>query len=183
MKKLLILFCLVLASNAYAQSGEWHLMRDEIRAYRVDFPKAPEAKTQAVPTALGDLEMHYYMLDLSTSDPTANNLVYMSAFTEYPEGESDYGDESLQQSMLDGSVNGAVSRVNGELISQERIKINGFNGRMAKISIYNNQYIINLQNVLVDNKLYFLQVICNSGAGDNAEMKRFFKSFDLIKMR
>ena len=181
MKYTLTLFCLFLAFNLNAQDCQWHLTRDMDRGYRIEFPKAPKKQNQDVPTALGDLVMEFYMLDNSAS-ADAKNMVYMTAFTEYPQGTSDYNDEALQNSMLDGSVNGAANNVNGKIISQEKIKFNGYNGRSAKISIYEDAYIINLKNVLVGNKLYFMQVISTKEADDNDDMKRFFSSFDLIKM-
>lgn len=181
MKKqtLIIAFVLSIASVT-AQDKNWDTTKDNDRNYRIDFPSSPTASSQEVPTDVGPINMDMYMLDLS-ADASSKNLIYMTAYSEYPEMGGDYSDESLQQSMLDGSVDGAVSNVNGTLISVEKIKFNGFNGRMAKVSLYDNAYIIYLKNVLVENKLYFIQVITTKEHDNNAEIKRFFDSFELLK--
>ncbi|MBT8266938.1 MAG: hypothetical protein KJO41_08135 [Bacteroidia bacterium] len=181
MKNTVILFILACSySLVSAQNGEWETMRDVDKNYRIDFPATPQASNEDVPTDLGPVTMFMYMLDLST-DQSAKNIIYMTAFSEYPASGADYKDESLQQSMLDGSVDGAVKNVNGTLVSVEKIKFNGFNGRFAKVSIYNDSYLIFLKNILVDNKLYFIQVITTPEHDNNADLKRFFNSFDLLK--
>ncbi|NND52313.1 MAG: hypothetical protein HKN54_07895, partial [Flavobacteriaceae bacterium] len=149
--------------------------------YSIEFPKTPALQSQQVPTEVGNLSMDYYMLDLST-DASSKNLVYMSAYTTYPANES-YSDEGLQNSMLDGSVDGAVKNINGKLLSSEHIKFQGYRGRYAKISIYNDAYIVNLKNILVDNRLYFVQVITLKANDDNSDLKRFMTSFELIKRK
>lgn len=159
----------------------WVTTSNAEHGYKVDFPKEPKSQSQEVPTEVGNLMMDYYMLDQS-ADATALNLVYMSAFTSYPASE-DYSDEGLQNSMLDGSVDGAVQNINGKLISSEDIEFQGYRGRYAKISIYNDAYIVNLKNILVDNRLYFIQVITSKANDDNADLKRFMTSFDLIKRK
>lgn len=180
MKNIIVVFAFVIGTLSHAQDCDWHLTKDIEKGYRVEFPNEPRSESQDIPTALGTLVMDYYMLDLS-SEVSTNNLVYMTAVTDYP--EDDYSSEDLQNSMLDGSVNGAVGNVNGELVSSEKIKFNGFNGRYAKITISNGLYTIHLKNILVDNTLYFLQVICDSSKDDNEDIKKFFNSFELILKR
>ena len=179
MKKIIFVFTLLSYLVGFGQDCEWNTTKDEKRGYRINFPLKPTAQSQEVPTAVGNVTMDMYMLDLST-DSSSKNVIYMTAYTEYPK-DSDYSDEGLQNSMLDGAVSGAVENVNGDLISSDKIRFNGYNGRNAKIKIYNGTYIINLKNILVENKLYFLQVITVPKDDDNAEMNRFFESFDLIK--
>ena len=177
---LFILTLLLLVNPVFSQDCDWVISKDIERGFRLEFPQKPTFESQNVSTAVGAVAMDMYMLDLSAS-MSGDNLLYMIAYTAYPEG--DYSDESMQQSMLDGSVSGAVSNVNGQLLSTENITFNGFKGRMAKISISNGAYIIWLKNILVDNKLYLLQVITDKSkdSSDNKSRQRFYDSFELIK--
>ncbi|NER13756.1 hypothetical protein GWK08_09920 [Leptobacterium flavescens] len=160
---------------------DWVTIKIEGEGYRVDFPSQPKKQTNTIPSQIGDLEMKFYILD-NSFNPNDDNLVYMSAFTAYPEEYMSNEDPGFKDTVLDGAVNGAVTNVNGKLLSKENIFFNGFPGRTAKIEIQGST-IINQKIVLVDNLLYICQIICMADKDDNKSMKAFFDSFDLIKVK
>lgn len=182
MKNTILLITLFIFNLTLAQNGNWVTTKDYEKGYKIDFPSSPKSQSQPVPTAIGEVQMHMYILD-NSANANAKNLVLMTAFTEYPlaafEGQ-DINSEILQDNLLDSSVNGAVSNVKGDLISSSHIKFDGYNARDAKIEIQ-GAFIINMKTILVQNKLYMIQVIHNKSNDGNQEAKQFFDSFEFIK--
>ena len=181
-KSLLILLALVLSPNLYAQTTNWVTVKDLERGFRVDFPSQPTSQTQVVPSAAGDLQMESTMLDLS-ANADADILIYMTAFTKYPSDYTDYEDESNIDKMLNGTVNGAVSNVNGELLTASKCEFNNYKCMEAKIGIQSGAYIIHMKSILVGSDLYLLQTIYAREDDKNANDKKFFDSFELIKVK
>ena len=182
MKKIALLLLIFLTiSKSFAQDCNWLTTKDYERGYRIDFPQKPVVQSQEIATEVGSLTMDMNMVDLSANS-TSDNMLYMVAYTAYPEG-SDYDNEELQHSMLDGTVNGAVTNVNGKLISSKNIVLNGYNGRYAKISIYDDTIIISLKTILVNNELYLLQIMTETSKQSNENIDKFLDSFDLIRIK
>jgi hypothetical protein len=77
------------------------------------------------------------------------------------------------------SIDGAVKNVNGKLISEKVVALDGFPGREVKIDYGNGMAIIFLRMFLVNNKGYFVQTISQTGKEGNESAARFHKSFKL----
>ncbi len=181
MKKILVLILFVSAQIVSAQGPQWTMKKDLKRGFRVDFPGTVNMQSQPIKTDIGEVIMDMYMLD-NSADMSSDNLIYMVAYTAYP-NDTDYSDEALQQSMLDSSINGAVTNVNGNLKSSNKIQFNGFNARDAFITIQSGMYTVHLRNILVENRLYLIQTISETTKSGNALEKKFFNSFELIKSK
>jgi hypothetical protein len=177
-----LIFTLLTFNFTFAQNDDWVTTKDFEKGYKIDFPSKPTSQMQPIPTAIGEIEMYMYILD-NSAKVDAKNLVFMTAYTEYPLasfGDEDINSETLQDNLLDSSVSGAVSNVKGDLISSSHIRFNGYNARNAKIEVAGGFYII-MKTILVQNKLYMIQVIHNKSYDGNQEAKYFFDSFELIK--
>ena len=73
----------------------------------------------------------------------------MTSFTEYPTSFFPEGLDTFKRrtTVLDGCVNGAVTNVKGELLSDTKIVFNGYNGRATKIEIESGElYVIRMKN-------------------------------------
>lgn len=166
-----------------AQDCNWELVRDVESGYRISFPGSAEKASQEVPTAKGNviMETYSYQSDIGVNDPI---MVYMTATSKYPDSFFPDGvkEESDMQAMLDGSVSGAVNNTKGTLRSSENIYFNGYPGRIAKINIQGG-YILEMKTVLVDLRLYLVQVIYAEKDEDTENAKRFFSSFDILNVK
>ena len=180
---LLLLFFIISNPIVIAQENDWVNTKDLELAYRIDFPIKVEKNSQNIPTKKGEVEMISYMLNSSNTD----NLVYMSAFTEYPSSFFLDGLDTpeKQNVVLDGAVNGAAANVKGELISDAKITFNGYSGRIAKIELESGgaAYVIRMKIVLVGFKLYMMQTISTKANDDNSDTSQFFDSFELINVK
>ncbi len=177
-----LLVVLFMFNITVAQQEEWIAVKDIEKGYRVDFPSQPTGKDQPVSTAVGEVMMKMNMLDQS-ADLNSDVLIYMIAYTVYPEEGNSYDDPETIDKMLDGSVNGAVQNTNGTLLSSVKGTFNGFGSVESKIAIQSGLYIIHMKGILVSNKLYLIQTICAKEKDNNSNDKRFFESFELIKTK
>ncbi|PHR74554.1 MAG: hypothetical protein COA67_00320 [Lutibacter sp.] len=178
-----ILLCLFALCNIYgsiAQNNDWFEIKDKDAAYLIDFPSEPEKGENDVQTDKGTVKMNTYTLQ--TSDDV--NMIYMSSFTKYPESFFEDGlvSEESQNTVLDNSVNGAVTNTEGELILDKKITFNGYKGRVIKIKL-SGGYIIYMKVLLVDIRLYLAQVIYEEKDDGNENAKRFFESLELINVK
>ncbi|RZN83992.1 MAG: hypothetical protein EVB11_02835 [Winogradskyella sp.] len=181
MKRSVLLLLFVFNVQAiFAQNSDWIKIKDNDAAYIINFPSQPEKADQDVPTDKGTVKMYTYTLQ--TTDDT--NIIYMSSFTEYPNSFFPNKLESaeMQNEVLDNSVNGAVTNTKGTLASEKKIFLNGYRGRMIKISIEGG-FIIQMKVILVGIKLYLAQVIYTEENEDNLNSKRFFDSLELINVK
>ncbi|MFD1061780.1 hypothetical protein ACFQ1Q_00880 [Winogradskyella litorisediminis] len=178
MKKLAltIFICFIAFATSIAQN--WEKYKSEDLAFIAMYPNTPERTVQKVPTAVGELDMHMIMYSPESGD---DNAVYSTIRSDYPKEQFKDKDEEYTTSVLDGAVGGAVKNVNGKLLYDNKIKLNGFPGRSIKIEI--NGGFIYMNAYLVENVMYISQVICLTNNDKNPSIKRFLDSFDILKVK
>jgi len=87
--------------------------------FSVTFPNgeaAPQEQVVPVPTEIGNIDMHMFLVDAGTE-------AYMAAYADYPAELVAGGDP---QTMLDMGRDGAISNVNGELLKENDFKLQGY---------------------------------------------------------
>ena len=144
MKKLIYVFTLFIATTEYVNAQEWIDYKSEDLAFISEYPKEPKRTVQDVETAVGTLKMHMIMHAPTSGD---DNAIYSVIRSDYPKDQFEDADDEYNTNVLDGAVNGAVTNVQGELIFDDKIKLNGYPGRSIKIKIaggfiYINAYLV-----------------------------------------
>lgn len=172
----LITVFLLLLNTVNAQDWEKYKAADLM--FIAYYPGTPKRTVQKVNTTIGKLDMHMIMYK-STSEN--DNLVYTVIRSDYPADNFIGADTTYNNSVLDGSVNGAVTNVNGELIFDNKVKFNGYPGRSIKIEIQGA--FLYMKIYLVDNSMFVSQVICLKDKDGNSSIKRFLDSFEIIKTK
>ena len=177
MKKLIcVSILLVTFLTTYAQ--EWKKYKYEDLECIAYFPAEPVRTVQKIDTALGELDM--YMV-ATESKAVNDNSYYAFIRSEYPkEGFTNLSKDKID-SILDGAVEGAVTNVQGTLIKDENITLNGFPGRSIIIKIEGAD--LYMQNFLVENTMYVIQVIAEEGKLNIKSIENFFDAFDIIKVK
>ncbi|WP_353777596.1 hypothetical protein [Winogradskyella sp. 3972H.M.0a.05] len=184
MKRLVYIVLFITVSfSSLIGAQDWNTVKNTDFGYRVDFPAYAEKASTDIPTAKGNVVMHTYTCTATSSD---SNLMYMSSFTQYPLSFFPEGLDSpeVQNTLLENSINGAVTNVKGTLLSKESIVFNGYPGRFYKIEVdQGDLYVLSMWSILVDYKLYMIQTIALKDKSDNTNAKRFRDSFELIKVK
>ncbi len=170
----------VLFICAIAFSQEWKTFKNLELGVIADFPGEPERMDQQVPVDTTSYTMKMYFFE-DTVNPNPNNYIYALARTDYHKDAFEGDDSNRDNAVLDGAVSGAASNVKGTVDRKETITLNGFPGRAAKIKM--QQGYIHVRVYLVQHTMYFTQVICATDKDGNADIKKFFDSFDIIRTK
>ena len=122
-------------------------------------------------TDAGPIEVHMFVAE-------QGQKAWLVGYSDYPEALVEASDPAT---MLAGARDGAVSNVNGQLVSDAEITLNGYPGREFSASVtQNGQEIVLRQRVyMVGNRLYQVVVIAPKGEENSTEVEDFFQSFRL----
>lgn len=159
---------------------KWSNYEFKENKYTIQFPEKPTASTENVDSQLGVLVMNNQMVDYSEKDG-AENLIYMSIYTEYPKEAVSSANKELIEPFFEGAINGVIQNTNGKLVWKKDVEIDGYPGKEIKVSISDNAAFIRMRMYLVDNVTYILQTISLSGNDDNKSITKFMDSFKLMK--
>jgi hypothetical protein len=124
-------------------------------------------------TPVGSLNLYTYALDMG-------ELSYMVAYSDYPSNLVRYADVD---EMLDGARDGAVDNVDGTLVGERKIRLQGYPGRELWIeaTMAGKQGLAQARIYMVGSRLY--QIIAG-GLKDSfpaGDAERFLNSFLLVQ--
>lgn len=145
--------------------------------FSVAFPDgypSPKVDSSDVSTRIGALKMYTFLAE-------RNDAACMVAYSDYPE---DAFDGASVSALLDSARNGALNNVNGKLIKQKSITINGhpgrsvyFRGKSGGTTIYGR-----FDYYLVEPRLYQIGYMAlRQKSIDTREVKNYFSSFRLAE--
>ena len=87
--------------------------------FSVSFPGSPAQDAQNVNTPVGAIVMHTFLIEKS-------DYAYMVAYSDYPES---LVSQTPADAILSGARDGAVANVQGRLVSETFISLQGYLGR------------------------------------------------------
>lgn len=120
------------------------------------------------------------MVDVSKNEKD-ENLTYGVITTEYPDTIIHSDKKELLPVFFRGSVDGAVKNVQGKLLTEKDITLDGFPGKEIDIDYRNGLAVIKMRSYLVKNKMFILQTITKTEKFPNKSLERFMSSFSLKK--
>lgn len=162
-------------TTSFVLQADWFLLDDP--SYSILFPKKPEVQIQNVNSAAGELKMFINMYDGSKDND--ENFLYGIITTDYPDSLINSDKKEKLDDFFKASVDGAVKNVQGKLLSQKVIELNGFPGREVRVDFQNGLAIIMMRSYLVHNKMFILQTITETKKEGNASALKFYDSFKL----
>lgn len=142
--------------------------------FAIHFPNEPEYTSEAVPSPLGDIAFHIYMLE-------EDDIVYMLGFNEYPEEfMSSIADK---EALFQGAIEGASSGAQVAVVEQKDISLGQHEGKQVKYEgSYDGENVTIYQQVfLVENRMYQLNVTTASENDFHEDIQSFFNSFEIIE--
>lgn len=175
LSKALLGFVFLVILFSFVKPPEWYVF--ETHDYSVEFPKMPDTSTQVVKSAIGDLKLNISMVDASKGGD--DNLVYMTITSEYPDSLINSGKTAILPAFFRNSIDGAVKNVQGKLLSEKNIEIEGFPGREVRVDYQQGAAIIKMDFYLVHNEMIILQTITVPAKENNASESKFYHSLRL----
>lgn len=170
MKRFIPTATLILATSLLTCKPEtkWSTYTSEEFGFAVLMPGAVSHESQSVPTVDGPQTLHSF----TASGPnTASYGVFCSELVDW-EGQ----EPAL---ILDEVRDGGVSGVNGQLLNEREITLDGFPGRAITIRGEGGEYY--LSNIyLVVGQVYHVLVTVFNLEDAEKDMAKFFSSFRLL---
>lgn len=177
--KVSLLLIALIFSTGFIANSDWVLVKNEAQGYQIEFPKEPKKSVQTVNTEAGPVDMHINMLDLSGKE-NDSNLIYLSSYAQYPDSLIHSDKREQIKGFLKETVEGLLGSIDGKMMDERDVEIDGFKGKEVKISFQDGMAIIRIRVYLVENQVYMLQVVTKTENDSNESIGKFMKSFDLI---
>ena len=169
--KFLLLFFIALLLFGCGKTSEETLIpytSDEGR-FSVSMPGKPGKKIKNVPTAVGSIAMHVFMVEKP-------HIAYMVAYADYP---NDLIERSDPEVLLDGAKKGAMQNIGGKITKEEHITYGEDPGRelsfSAKGGIAKGRAVI----VLSGNRLYQVLAVGSNIQYPDQTVKKYMDSFEI----
>jgi hypothetical protein len=148
------------------------LFKSEEGGFSIVAPYALQETSQSVNTEAGTIEVHMFIAEQGQE-------AWLVGYSDYPE---EIVQASDPEAILAGARDGAVANVNGQLVSDTEISLDGYPGREFSASVTQNgqDFVLRQRVFLVGNRLYQMVVIVPKGTESSTEVEDFLHSFQLI---
>lgn len=158
---------------------EWVPVESKAGAFKIMFPRQPTLGDQDIETEIGAIKMYTFMYEVDKFKD--ENAMYGVIYADYPDTmvHSDFKDEILDV-FFDGAVKGSMKNVHGEMLQEKVVKYKDYPGRKVKIAFLEGKGIMYMQFYLVKNRMYIMQVACETAKDNNPAIDKFFNSFALL---
>ncbi len=186
-RSILALSLLLLVYNAAdAQSTSSPIFERRTRWTTLDFidggfqvasPGPLTEKIDTVAAPVGELVYHTYFYTPPTD--TADNVVYMASYVDYPAEALHSDSTELLEEFFAVTIDAATESVRGELLFATEFALKGYPGRYWRIDYLNGRASVRTRAFVVKNRYYAIQTISRSELGINPSTDRFLDSFRL----
>jgi hypothetical protein len=150
------------ASSPAATS--WVVVAPEGGGFSVEMPGQPTFQTQVAQTALGPLELHLATL-------VDGEGAYFASWSDYPAGSI-----TDPAASLIGARDGAVTNINGTLVTDAPIERAGLPGHSLTATVAGGTY---QAEILLQGDRMFQMGVASSDNATGFDPERFFASFKL----
>lgn len=155
------------------EQPQWQQIGSQDGRFALMMPEFPEYDVQEVLTPVGPLDLHIFSV-------SSEDSVFMAAYNDYPEfvvSSSDVG------KMLDGARDGAVSNVDGTLLSENQIRLQGYPGRELWIEadVDGEEGLARARIFLVGRRMYQILVAGPKRQFPSQDAERCLNSFLLVQ--
>jgi hypothetical protein len=157
-----LLLALVLLGGCGGTKG-WATFESEDGRFSILFPGKPEEQTESVSTVIGTIETEFFMVE-------QRDMAYSLNYADYPAEVVTASDVGM---MLDGARMGAVANVNGELLDEKEITLDGYPGREIKVEVEEDDIIVRACFYLAENRLYAIQAISKKSKASSEDIDKF----------
>ncbi|NUO02208.1 MAG: hypothetical protein HUU01_16500 [Saprospiraceae bacterium] len=179
----LLLAATALFTNpAWAQSlASWVPVNSYDGRFQVLSPGLMPEKTDSIKTPLGTLayRVHFYQPE----DKTADNLLYMISWCDYPEGSFHPDSIDLLDEFFHATMESAAFSVKGTVVYSDAWEMDGHRGRIWRIDYLDGNAIIKTRAFVAGDRYYALQTVSRKERHLNPSGEKFFDSFRLIEHR
>ena len=165
---------------AFTTSDEWYQFEHKAFSFKTEYPGKPTTKVKVLNTAEGDLNLNMFEY-VSERTETQSALFYAVSFVEYPVEAVNSNDKEKLKEFYKKWTDKLVARVNGKLIKETIITLEGFEGVEDRIEMKDGAEFVKMRAYMINNKLYMIEAVTETKNEFNPSINRFMNSFKLIK--
>ena len=162
-----ILILFVLAVND--AGAEWKEYAISNGAFAISMPTAPIIEKHAIETETGHIDTRIVMAKIGSS------VAYAVVYCEYPQ---DALFSRAPEKYLNTASDQMLRKMNGILINESDIRLDGYPGREIRMSVPNG--ILQMKLYAVGNRSYQIYAVSLDGSGSTVDARRFLASFRLL---
>jgi hypothetical protein len=161
------------AEEAEAAGLKWQEFASRTGGFYIVMPGSPDSEVHDVFTAVGVLELHTFFVQVRDS-------AYMVGYSDYPKF---LVDSAVVDEMLDGARDGAVANVDGRLVWERRIRLQGYPGRELWIEadVDGESGLAHARLYLVGTRLYQILVAGPTHEYSQSNAEKFLNSFLVVR--
>jgi hypothetical protein len=176
MKNLASIFVFIILCSAFViPQHAWYSY--STKDFSIDFPKKPDTSSQTVKSEIGDLLMEICMYE--PAKDSDQNFAYGIISTSYPDSLIHSDKKEKLNGFFRNAVDGGVANVEGKLLTEKEISMDGYPGREFRIDFQHGLAVIKMRAFLVKNKMFVVQTITDPAKELNIPAERFHHSFHL----
>lgn len=181
MKVLFAITALSLPFFSIAQSDLWEEFKSFEGRFRVLAPEALKPAVDTVETPVGALTYHTYYYQPPREEKSAENLMYMVSYCDYPEGSIHADSTELLETFFETTMESGAFSINGELIYQTERNLGGAKGAYWRIDYLKGDAVLKTWALVDGSRFYSVQTATVATRSLNRSSDRFFDSFTLIE--
>lgn len=165
------------APSIWERSTRWERLDFVDGGFRLMSPGQLEEQIDTISVPVGEVVYHTYYLTAPTD--TADNVMYMVSYCDYPEATLHSDSVDLLTEFFEVTIDEAAKAVRGELRFATDFKQQGHPGKYWRIDYLNGQASIRTRAFVVGSRFYSIQTISRSELGINPSTDRFLDGFQL----
>jgi hypothetical protein len=156
-------------------ADKWITFTSNDGGFSLRLPAQPKEQRQPVQTDAGPVEAIMYLVE-------AGNTAFGAGFSDFPDSTAGADPEAV----LAGARDGAANNVNGTVVDERPIELNGFPGLEFAVEIPEASSVsggarYRARLFLVNNRLYQVIYVAPTADESSADYQKLFDSFQLTR--
>ncbi|MEQ8705894.1 MAG: hypothetical protein RIC19_18340 [Phaeodactylibacter sp.] len=181
MKQLLIISALLFPLLGMAQTESWEEFKSFDGRFRVLAPGPLQMSVDTVEAPVGKLAYHTYFYQPPKEEKSAENLMYMVSYCDYPEGSIHADSTELLEEFFEATMESGAFSINGELIYHTDRDLKKAKGHYWRINYLKGEAVVKTWALVDGNRFYSIQTATVAKRSLNRSTDRFFESFAIIE--
>lgn len=169
------LFIVLDFGNTNAQSP-WITFTPTGQPFEVKSPGEMKNGEKNILTDMGYIRPVTWLYQGLDADP---NYLYMVSYIDYPQGTFHRDSTNLMQELLNVSLETQLKDLAGTLVYKSEAPYRNHPGIIYRAAYNTNKAVVKGRIILVNERLYFLQVYTLSEKSLNHDMDKFLESFKI----
>lgn len=177
---LLVALCSTIGLAAQPTPNLWRTYKSNEGGFEILSPGIMSSKTDSVETAVGKLAYHTHFYQPRPDDATAENMMYMVSYCDYPEGSLHQDSTQLLAAFFDATMESAALSIDGKLMYNSPRDYLDYPGHFWRIDYLDGQAVIKTWGLVVDRRYYAIQTVTVKNRSRNRSSDNFLDSFRIL---